>query len=402
MSKEALRYSILYLLSSLGLTSKKVELDVDSIEVLDTDGFSIYLNIASTNNVIELTKNSKKMYFRECKEVMSKRQFVEKLILDFSKMTGIHIEQMVSVKSVRKFLNMGELGDKSASVYKYLHNHNVNQIGLIPCGDNSVDLSKVDFFIHYAWGEVISFWLNRHCGNFQLYNYNRARCQYELYKLFGVERLISTIKLGKIKLSSGKWIVGSIMEDAMGISPNDISDDKIKDMTTVQLAEDLTTMNIMDALCSEGDHRPDNYMLKIENDKIVSVCSFDNDSPLSFFLTSSIGRTSMDTCEIVNNAGKINREQVDMDFLQRVKNVTREQVKECARSYLSSLQLYFLLKRFDKIKSAVINTIGDKSCSITEGPTYISRLQEWNDFSRKKTREVFKIQHKLAKLNIKL
>lgn len=411
MSIESIKYHILNLFSTLGFTSKSVNVDLETLEEFNINGYLAQINIASTNNVIEFSKGDKKYYFRECKKVVSQREFACGLINDFSDMTKLPIARMIKIVSLYKFMNMGTLGDESSALYKYMHDHNIKRLGLEQAGDVDINISKIDLFIHYAWGEILNFKINRNSGSYQLYNYNRARCQYELYKLLGIERLICPIKLIKIKCHDGTWKVGSIMTKAPGISPNDIPDIQIKEMSSDNLVRDLNSLNIMDALCTEGDHRPDNYNLVLDNGKITSICAYDNDSPLSFFLTSGTHRTSMSTGDIVDKGLLRNKKYLDIKFCNKIKKTSSSQIRKYAFPYLSRWQLFFLICRYKKIQDAVKNIKANKQISPEISPneiclidnhksaSYFLKLIEWNSINEL-TKDIFKEQHNLQKLSI--
>lgn len=383
-----LKIKLTYLLCRCYIISKHRRIGTNEVRTLDVSNCNLELNVASSNNLIEITRGLEKLYFRFCDEHVRYGLLLAKISDRFCSITNLCsttdiLELLDGSYHNTQFYSMGSINNFESKVYKYFKNDTPATIGLNANKAQELGKQVVDSFVHYSWSEFASWKLNECGGSHNLFHYNRSRCQYELYKLFGVERLICSIDL--VYIGSPIYCLGSIMNCAKGKNPLNLSEGEKKALRNPSLERELVILYIMDVLCYERDHRPGNYNI-VFNDRgeAVSIQSFDNDSSLTFFPTSSISKGFVGCDSIVNSKGAIACKNLDMAFAKKFISVDESLLINTAKPYLNSLQQKFLLIRFRKLKKALLNTIYSEKHAIenisgNNAHLYYQRLLSWNE-----------------------
>ena len=249
-------------------------------------------------------------------------------------------------------------------------------------------------FVTFSWSEVLGYRLNKGGGEWQLFGFNRAVSEKIVAKYLGLDDLICSVNLAQITLD-GNVIWGSIMEEAKGVNPNDMNSSQLINCVSPKLLNVLTSLNILDVLCNEKDHRPGNYNILIdENGKGISIVAFDNDSPYSFFPSTNIHmRSYFGSSNILDKNGCINRCGIDCNLASRIANIDIASLSHDLSPYLNEIQIYALKHRVLKLQQALRKsrelrlqkpsdwTMDDVNADLSGkyGRTYLYILKHWKD-----------------------
>lgn len=344
----------------LGINGKAFEIHEEEIPVFDTKNTDVYLNLRSSNNLLEINDSNQITYFRFINQVQCSPVFLISMIERFESWSNENwccIKQILKTKSCRaRFLNMGDFS-VSSPIYSYFKGGDFVKIGLDDTLLSYHKRQSIDTFLQYAWSEICTHKKNRHSGAYQSFSYCRSKCQQEIYELFGVSRLMCPIKLVKLKGASSSYL-GSIQQQAQGINPLSYAKGQLADRLSPIIIRDLNIMNILDVLCNERDHRPGNYNIVLNEEGLaVSIQSFDNDSDLSFFPFFNIDRPLRGCPGLVNSEGLIYLKNMDGEFVERFLKVSSKELKDVVKPYLNVIQTHALITRFNKIKTALTKTI---------------------------------------------
>lgn len=372
-----LKLFFIELAAKRGVISKKTHVDINELPIISLPTKNGIANYSTSGNVYKIEINGNSYYFRICRKHDPIGEFVNNLIDDYSFQRNVvylkGVKDLVQDRSVLiPFANMGSITDESSGVYKYFSTGNVKYLGLPQDYTIECDRRQFDVFVNYIWSELHPYYVNKKSGNYHLFNYNRAKAQDVLYSYFGVNNLICPIDL--VMLKGEKDWVGTLMPEAKGINPKEIKKGEIEHFLSPVIVRDLTTLNFMDVLCYEGDHRPGNYMVVLDElGKGVSIQAFDNDSSIDFFPFPTVSKRICGSEPFVKN-GFINRAHLDKDFANKVLSTDNGEVVAILKPYLTKAQLVFLKIRFRKLKNALRNTIANR-------PDFLLENNEWSSLS---------------------
>ena len=235
------------------------------------------------------------------------------------------------------------------------------------------------------------------CGLFKYncFNANRSISQTIIAKFLGQQDLLTHTELCKINVEGKLTLVGTMSAKALGVKYDDVKSDLTQKMTP-QLLRALTNYNILDVICSETDHGANNYMNIIDDEgKIQSICSFDNDSPSCFKLSSSIG--FVPTAEgrpFVSSDGIVLRPYLDKTIVQKLDTLDVRALRNELSKYLNFMQLHYIFARIKKLTCAIRHSVDkgvvkllepddwtqemvDKEVAGENGRTYMYVLVDW-------------------------
>ena len=227
----------------------------------------------------------------------------------------------------------------------------------------------------YAWSELYLYKLN--CGvkrnKSQLYNSARAISYYRMSKLLGLEHLIPNTKFIRFSIDKGVKF-GLYMDSASGIPFLDIMNKDRSSLFTSILQRDLVDLNLLDVICFEKDHRPDNYNVLLNDDaKVYSVSVFDNDSPMSFYVSDNICFETYDGCsEFVKKDGILNRPFINRVTYENMLRLNEKTIRDTFSDLLTKPQVKSLIARFFKLRDAITKGVQKKECVLLNA-------NEWNE-----------------------
>lgn len=313
----------------------------------------VCLRVSSTNNIIEFFHDNKKYFFRECKIRVPKGKLIDTIILDWINMVEApHCNIKAKLVDNNLFINMGIMNDVDSNLYKYFKYNKPEIVGFDASVIDMVGKPYFNSFIHYAWSELLTWKMNAGANILQMASANRMLCQEKIYRLFNVDRLVChTEPVTIVGKSAHK---GIMVHNAQGVNPIKLGESYKQQATTPSLHRELTILNVMDALCYERDHRPGNYNVILDdNDKMVSIQAFDNDSILTFLPIGSVSKSFVGSKPLVDKKNKFTRAHLDKEFAIRFISINEEQLISVSDSYLNRAQQKALVIRFHNLKNAI-------------------------------------------------
>lgn len=397
IKKSTLRQELLYFLCQIRLLAKKTKWREGDFLVFQYDTLHQIDKRNSTCNIYVLETDRKKYYFRVCHRSFRSNGFFLSYLESTIDNDSVGFRNYVNkvfckFKNRWLFLHMGQLNDKNSRIYKYYDTDNSSLIGLPdPIG---LYTDYIRNFVTFSWSEVLGYRLNKGGGEWQLFGFNRAASEKIVAKYLGLDELICSVNLAQITLNSNV-IWGSVMEEAKGVNPNDMNSSQLVNCVSPELLNVLTSLNILDVLCNEKDHRPGNYNILIdENGKGISIIAFDNDSPYSFFPSTNIHmRSYFGSSNILDKNGCINRCGIDCNLASRIVNIDIASLSHDLSPYLNEIQIYALKHRVLKLQQALRKsrelrlqkpsdwTMDDVNADLSGkyGRTYLYILKHWKD-----------------------
>ena len=355
------KQNILFLLGQCGLLFNK-NMTLGGNLPTENISDSEMIPIITTSNIVYKVKDGA-WYFRECRPHLSQKNYVEEIVADFEDIV-IHDNFKPEINR-RKFFQMGNMASKSSNVYSFFERGNASILGIrIPYGSKENVLRS---FVNYAWSEVYAYQLNRGCRlNFpQVYNAVREICFYQMACLLNVDRLVPKTYFVALR-NKEKLKIGTRMDGASGIPFLKIMNNPRTELFQPLLQRELLDLQLLDVLCFEKDHRPDNYNVIFDsNGKVYTISVFDNDSPLSFFVSSKVSFETYEGCSpFITRDGSINRPFLDADVCDALFNLTYENVHSVFSQYLSEVQIKCLYKRIRRMQFAIEKGIREGTCRL--------------------------------------
>lgn len=251
------------------------------------------INKNTTFNVCKLLIQDKEYFFRECKRHDNFKIYLRNILEEYFDQlndSGIQIHEkekiiniICSKKIIRKIYKMGVVNDEHSIVARFFDTNDLSLFGLEEL--NYIDIESLRSLIQYLWGEIYSYRLNSGVmqGNFQSFNSSKSIATKSIANLIGLDYLIPDIKMVKLVFPNGMTKVGTLMEKVDGKIPKEMTY-KEKMNISSNFQRDCNSLNILDAICHEKDHRPGNYFVKLNKDgKVATLQAFDNDAPMTFF-----------------------------------------------------------------------------------------------------------------------
>lgn len=334
------------------------------------------------NTIIYFNKNGHQGFFRECRMHLPKDQFVDKLIDDYSVFCiggeyGVSIatelkKELHNKASIRKFFNMGDGTNPYSNINKFRSSGDVTIIGLT----NNISeglRDKLKDIVQFVWGPISEY---RFCsrqkyGTFHLYNSIRTDVTKKVADLLNVSGIIPCSNYGSIMLNNvngGGYRFGIIVDVAMGGMPQIGLHHKLSGT----LQRDLNDLNIIDIITHQKDHRPGNYFVsKNEKGELSAISAFDNDAPTTLFPTFNVSFQTYMKCSPLVEKNRFNRPYISRRIWEAINSLTETNLKQVLCNSCSRIELFALIIRFNRLKSAINNSYHDGSLKILED-------YEWN------------------------
>ena len=161
----------------------------------------------------------------------------------------------------------------------------------------------------------------------------------------GLGHMIPETSMCRIELENGDSMLGVLSAAACGSRMADTAP-----VPDGSLQRELTNLNILDLICFQPDHGPNNYNVYRENGE-YRVCAFDNDNPSTFFPFPGIGRNFIGCSSFVNGKGGCNRPYRDGALLSALDSLHIPGLKRELKPWLNPLQTLALVSRLKRVKN---------------------------------------------------
>lgn len=349
-----------------------------------------YFNL-STNLIISFEYNENVYYFRECEELCDFDEYFKKAINRFFKIiNNTNIDRANFKQDIPIVINFSK--EEIIHFYQYINDLYQNKafIRILP---------KID---RIAYEIGFSIWENKeydanffslfklinlpsHCYNIAIYflwymkgvasryrklfiirgkkrSYffaTKAIASSIFAKEIGLQDMITPSNFCFLELDDGTNLFGVLSPAAIG---NRMIDKQCE--LNGSLQKELINLNVLDILCFQPDHGPNNYNVFLDDNKRYRICAFDNDNPTTFFPLPSISYR-FNGCEpFVNKFGNIRRPFLDKQIVDNIMALDCKGLFAKLKPYLNIIQLFSLYIRILKFKRAVNKNVFKQSISL--------------------------------------
>ena len=355
---------------------------------------------------------SLKGFFRPILPHFSYSQCVKEAVKEYY--TEVHPEQELEFevvkqaiddkKTFRMFMDMGSFNDPYSRSRKFYLTKDTTVVGIKTPTKLIKETEEWKQFIRnihallkYVKNAMTRHYRNRGGGYFEFSSVNRVMGTEAVAKLLGIEHLFPHTEFIELHVEELQ-MRGTLMEVAAGETTNRIPKEKSYSVVSPVLQSELTTLNILDAITFERDHRPGNYNIILGSDgKVCKISVFDNDAVMTFApfpLSTHSGSGS--SCVVKN--GLINRPHMDEQLALKILSLKKKELKSALKQYLNCIQLAFCWRRVVLLKRAIQKSMKDEHFLLKQsewseetlkeelsgkwGRTYLTTFMDFEDISR--------------------
>lgn len=166
-----------------------------------------------------------------------------------------------------------------------------------------------------------------------------------------LEHLITPTKWCRLIVDDGCVLFGAVSPSAPGRRMRDVA---ITPQPSMQ--RELLCLNILDVICNQTDHGPNNYNVLVEEDGRCSICAFDNDNAKTFFPVFTIRQRLSGCTSIADRYNIIQRPHMDGKLAQQLRWLNVRRLCRRLRPYLNWLQIAAMCHRLRGINRAIAKT----------------------------------------------
>lgn len=330
--------------------------------------------VSCSNVVLKINTPDAAGYFTECRSHLPRKQYVYKLVNDYFDLmcddkSGRQDKEVVlsSIsddcrfrKLISSCLNKASAGKDYAG---FLKNNDGNLIGI--CTQHADEQQKQrirSFVVRYLRPHLIQ----HDSHKFMRYRYyhtrptNKVLATEAVADLIGANELIPHAEYVKLEVNglSDRALFGIFMEDARGICAMDIPPEVRRQKLTGKLQRSLIRLNLLDVICHDMDHSPNNYNVYTGDDEMLEgVHAFDNNDASTFSLRTSINFTTYKNCaRIASDDGIILRPAVDIEIADKIMSLRKRAFYRSVFPYIGLLQAESAWQRIRKLQQSIVLT----------------------------------------------
>lgn len=178
--------------------------------------------------------------------------------------------------------------------------------------------------------------------------------------------LITPVTWCRIIVDDETVLFGTLSPAAAGTRMKDVAT-----KPTPCLQRELICLNVLDAVCYQPDHGPNNYNIDIDDRGNCSICAFDNDNPKTFFPYFTLKHSLSGCIPLVDMKRTIQRPYMDLQIAERLNRINFLKLRLQLKPYLNELQFAAVVVRIRMLQSAIKNTQ-------IHNPEFILDDFEWN------------------------
>lgn len=377
----------------------------------------------STNTIVSFEHEGQTWYFRECPRILGKEAYWKSAIdcffdsLDRLGISKTHFSQEIPVRidfdekecksfrayieekcNVRAFQKMLVNADRIAKSVRFSiwekQNYDAEFFTEFALADLPEDCR--DIAVYFLWS------MRAAAGNYRLLKIVRGKT----YSFFAATKAVaSRIVAEELNLAHmitpTKWC-RLIVDDGnifFGVASPSARGRRMLDSVvalTGSLQRELLCLNVLDMICFQPDHGPNNYNVAVDADGLTTICAFDNDNPQTFFPGLSVRRPLAGCGALVGGRHQIQRPYMDRSFAMHLRNLDKAKLRQRLKPYLNRLQIAAMCSRLDRINRAIIKTeknqpnfLKDTDCWNTQtvaeevsgkyGETYLKKIGAFDD-----------------------
>lgn len=336
--------------------------------------------ILSTNLILSFDYQGARCYFRECPRIMPRRRFFLQSMATFLEMLnhlGIdrqHFKQEIPIKlefsdtaidqfkaylnektADRQFLKMLYNMDRIAQRARFSiwteQIYDQSFFTTFGLGDRPKETDDISiYFIWYIRSVAAGYRTLRvvRGRKHSYFNAVRALASEVVAETVGLKHMATNTRFCTLHMEDGSELFGLLSDSAPGVR---MMDAHIEPSGSLQ--RELMDLFLLDILCYQVDHGPNNYSVAVSENGTASVCPFDNDNPLTFFPHCTVSRPLAGCTSLKDKKGKILRPFLDRDVVQRLQTVDTHKLGKQLAPYLNRLQIAALSGRFRLLRKAI-------------------------------------------------
>lgn len=336
----------------------------------------------STNPIISFTHEGQLWYFRECPRILPAEAYwneavdrffdsLDRLTINkecFAQDIPIRIsfdeeeisafrKYIASKRSDRKFQTVMKNSDRIARQvhFSIWENQTYDERFFAAFEMNDLPEACRDIAVYFLWNmrtAACNFRL-LHIAKGKQYSFfsaSRAVASRIVAEMLDLEHLITPAIWCRLVIDDGQVLFGVISPCAPGCRMIDFALEP-----TASLQRELLCLNILDAICHQTDHGPNNYNVEVQNNGSCAVCAFDNDNPLTFFPWFSIHSTLSGCAPLVDIRNRIMRPHMDRRLAENLRCLDLAKLRLKLKPYLNELQIAAVNVRICRLNRAIAN-----------------------------------------------
>lgn len=352
-----------------GILAHKTVVDWDKVNHIACADDEIKVLYMCSNTLYHVRTSDVEGYFRPILRHVNLKQCVREAVIEYFEI--VHPEQILEKACLystlsnrlrfRTLMNIGSYSDPYSRARKFYLTKDTTVVGIdMPSilGKGTEEwksfIWNIDHFLKYIMNTIARHQRNQCGGEWELSNANRQMATEAIAKLLGLDYMIPHSEFA-VLVYQGRELRGTLMDVAGGESTEGIKMQQSRAVASPALQRELTSLNVLDAITYERDHRPGNYhMLLDTNGKVSGLEVFDNDAAMTFAPLGLSTHSGSGSSKITTKRGKLfNRPHLDKVLAERICMLELHRVKRELRPYLNHYQIASCWNRIKNLRKAV-------------------------------------------------
>lgn len=328
--------------------------------------------ISCSNIVLHVRTSVADGFLSECRMHLPIREYVERFVDDYFALFRIADEKAISDRSLvrnmlenpadfERFILIGKQSPHHNSPYRrYLLTDDGEEVGVRLVNADETQKIRIRHFIEsYVWPQLTAYFVNSdvRMGQYHCRATAKVLATQAMAQLLGLENAVPHAQYTKLVVSDAedRVIFGNFMEKAQGVCAMDIPGGQRRTIITPDFQRALLNMNLLDVICREQDHSPNNYNVVLNDDGFaVGVSVYDNNGVGTFALDSGIDYETYKKCSsFLRGDGTVNRPCLDKTVAESILGLTRKNVAKTLSPYLSKPVIWCTWNRIAALQRAI-------------------------------------------------
>ena len=231
-------------------------------------------------------------------------------------------------------------------------------------------IQKSNIIYHFNQPDIVGFFRVIEDSTHSISSACKTKVTEEMAKILGVEQICPDSELVKIP----GYGIGLLQAACDGICIMTKGRNTRVKMLTPAFQRSINDLNLLDTVCHEADHSPNNYNVILDDqENAKAVVAFDNNGIGTFSMRSDISFYSFLKCSpFVTAEGTINRPYISAETVDALKRIRLLSLYLRLRKYIGFLPVFFIYRRIAKLKRAIRRTQ-------KKNPELLKWKDEWND-----------------------
>ena len=333
--------------------------------------------ISCSNIVLHIKTKDEDGFLSECRLHQPLREYVFRFIDDYfscfcgndsEKDKQLIVESLQIPDNFARFTDIGTQSPYTDSPYRrYMQNDAADEIGINLSGADEKQKTRVRRFVErYAWPQLTAYYTHRRTpiGEYHCRTTAKVLATEAMAKLIGLGNTIPHAEYMKVIVTDANDLsmFGNYMQRAAGICAMDIPAQRRRTVITPEFQRAMLNMNLLDVICHEQDHSPNNYNVVCnEQGKAVGVSVYDNNGAGTFSLYSRIDYETYKKCSaFVSSDGTVNRPHLDKAVAEAVLGLSYRQISMELSPFLSRPVIWCTWRRLTTLRRAIRKSIESK------------------------------------------